>query len=309
MTDAFPTPVLLATDGSEDAALAARVAVELCRKAGSELQVVHVGQGISEYAAHFASPERYSFVVADEARELLDEQVKSINRAGGLVAAAYLELGSPAERIVELAEELEAGLIVMGSRGLGPVERLVLGSVAEGVVHGAPCPVLVVRGGEGAWPPAAVVVGDDSSRASKEAGVLGARVGKLFGASTLLVRSYPKIPGCTDEVGEAAARQAEDRSRQAEEVLEERASELEGLLGRRPRTKVTVGDAAAFILKEARRARPALIGVGCRGLGASGRARSDAMTLGSVSTKVLRAAEGPVLVYPPQSRRSVEETV
>src|SRR3712207_9215315 len=86
------------------------------------------------------------------------------------VAGAHLRKGRPAEEIVALAEELDAGLVVLGSRGLGLVKRLVVGSVAEGVVSLAPCPVLVVRGGEAAWPPSRVVVGDRSEerRVGKE---------------------------------------------------------------------------------------------------------------------------------------------
>jgi hypothetical protein len=59
--------------------------------------------------------------------------------------------------------------VVVGSRGLGAVKRLVVGSVAEGVVRLAPCPVLVMRGGKGAWPPSRIVVGYDPSEGAKEA--------------------------------------------------------------------------------------------------------------------------------------------
>jgi hypothetical protein len=58
---------------------------------------------------------------------------------------------------------LEADLLVVGSRGLGKARRLVTGRVSEGLVHVASRPTLVVRGGEGIWPPKDVVVGDDGS--------------------------------------------------------------------------------------------------------------------------------------------------
>ena len=236
MTQGFPSQTLLATDGSDDAALAAGIAADLCKRTGSELQVVHVGQNISDYARHFSTPERYSFLFAQEARRLLDEQVEGIKRAGGVVEEIFLELGDPADEIVALAEDLEGSLIVMGSRGLGPVERLVLGSVAEGVVHRAPCPVLVVRGGGGSWPPRTVVVGDDASRAAEAAGELAARIGSLFGADAALVRAHPRLPR---EVGSTEAREFEDQISQAEEDLRRRADGLEGMLGRRPRTRRT----------------------------------------------------------------------
>ncbi len=79
-------------------------------------------------------------------RELLDEQVKQIEEDGGSVAEAHLREGSPVREIIGLSEELGAGLIVVvGNRGLGGIQRLVLGSVSEAVVRYASCPVLVVR--------------------------------------------------------------------------------------------------------------------------------------------------------------------
>jgi nucleotide-binding universal stress UspA family protein len=53
--------------------------------------------------------------------------------------------GSPADEIVRCAEEQEAGLIIMGSRGWGEMHAVMLGSVSERVLHSAPCPVLIAR--------------------------------------------------------------------------------------------------------------------------------------------------------------------
>ena len=64
----------------------------------------------------------------------------------GTVAQAHLKIRGPVEEIVTLAEETGAGLIVLGSRGLGGVGRALMGSVSEFVVRYAPCPVLVLRG-------------------------------------------------------------------------------------------------------------------------------------------------------------------
>jgi hypothetical protein len=62
----------------------------------------------------------------------------------------------------------------VGSRGLGQVGRFLLGSVAEAVVHNAPCPILLMRGGEDAWLPTQVVFADDGSEEAKGAGELAA---------------------------------------------------------------------------------------------------------------------------------------
>jgi len=78
-------------------------------------------------------------------RELLDNEVEQVEAAGETVTQAHLSMGKAAPEIVVVAEEIEAGLIAMGSTGQGGVRRALLGSVSESVVKLAHCPVLVVR--------------------------------------------------------------------------------------------------------------------------------------------------------------------
>lgn len=138
----FPTRVLLATDSSSEAALAAQSAVELCEKTGSELHVVHVGEYLSTF---YAYTEEEPAELRDNAQRLLDEEIERIRAEGGRIAEAHLRLGQAAEQIVNLSEELGVGVIVVGSRGLSALRRAVLGSVSENVVRHAHCPVFVVR--------------------------------------------------------------------------------------------------------------------------------------------------------------------
>ena len=145
----FPTKILLATEGSEEAASAARTAADLAQKTGSELHVVlvelstaYVGMGPPEIA-DIPAPEQEE--LDEEAQSLLDTQVRQIKADGGTVRRAYLRVGRPDVEIVALAEELGAGLIVIGSRGLGGIRRALIGSVSDSVVRHAHCPVLVVR--------------------------------------------------------------------------------------------------------------------------------------------------------------------
>jgi nucleotide-binding universal stress UspA family protein len=56
-----------------------------------------------------------------------------------------LRIGRPDEEVIQLSEELGAGLVAVGSRGLGPMKRVLMGSVSDSVVRYAHCPVLVVR--------------------------------------------------------------------------------------------------------------------------------------------------------------------
>ena len=228
-----------------------------------------------------------------EAWELLQEQADRMRDAGATVAGAHLRKGRPAEEVVGLAEELAADLVIVGSRGLGQAKRLVTGSVSEGIVHLASRPTLIVRGGEGAWPPRDVVVGDDGSQEAARAGKLAAQVGKLLEASVLLVSAY-SARLVSPPVRAPMLYTFDELLNKGEDALKERASELEKVLGRLPETKVATGDAAAVLQEIAEEgAKPALVAVGSRGLGGVSR-----FALGSVSTDVMRAVDGPVFVCP-----------
>ena len=142
------TRILLATDGSEEAELATRAAVALAEGTGSELHVVHV----TLIPITLPYPEVLDWredleYVEGKARELLDEQVKKVEDAGGTVARVHLREGQPAEEIIVLAEELGANLIVVGNRHRGRIRRTLAGSVSDWVVRHARCPVLVVGAG------------------------------------------------------------------------------------------------------------------------------------------------------------------
>ena len=139
----FPTKILLATDGSPDATLATQSAIELCENTGSELHLVHVGEYLPMF---FAYTEEEPAELQHNAQRLLDEEAERIRAAGGRIAETHLRLGRPAEQIVNLSEELGAGVVVVGSRGLGGLRRALMGSVSDSVVRHAHCPVFVVRG-------------------------------------------------------------------------------------------------------------------------------------------------------------------
>jgi len=292
----LPKKVLLAVDGSPDAAVAARAAADVCEVAGAELHVAH--------AWHTVPTARLQAFMRAELRrigeEVLEEQVSRLGSAGVDVAAAHLLEGRASDEILDLSERIEAGMIVVGSRGRGGVERLILGSVSEAVVHHARCPVLVLRGGgTPAWPPERVLFAEDGSEASRAAGDLAAALcGGLAArgeARGLVMRVYPRLPEKDAEGREFDPRAAEDDLRREDRALSDRADELARLLGSRPNVRVAVGDPARELLEAASEEVPerTLVALGSRGLGAMGR-----MRLGSVSTKVLRTAQGPILVHP-----------
>jgi nucleotide-binding universal stress UspA family protein len=287
----MPEKVLLATDGSKDAALAARATVDVCEGTGAELHVVHVWYSVPTARLR-------PFMRAELKKlgnELLEEGVKRVEDSGGLVTGAHLLEGRAADERLDLAGQVQAGLVVMGSRGLGPVGRIALGSVSEAVIHHSDWPVLVLRGGEDAWPPERVIFGDDGSEAARAAGDLGASLCGHHGAQALMLRAYPRLPEVDAEGRGFDPRIVDDELRRAEKALLERSRELESRLGSLPKTRLVVGDAAASLLEAAEDApERTLLAVGSRDLGVIGRIR-----LGSVSTKVVHAAKGPVLVHPP----------
>jgi nucleotide-binding universal stress UspA family protein len=138
----FPTKILLATDGSREAELAATTASDLANATNSELHIVHVGELLPTL---LAQTEVEPAQLEREARERLDEQVRRVEEAGGTIKEAHLRLGRADEEIVDLAQSLDVGLIVMGSRGHGRIRRALMGSVSDSVVRHAPCPVTIVR--------------------------------------------------------------------------------------------------------------------------------------------------------------------
>ena len=143
----FPTTILLATDGSQEAQLAATTAADLTQKTNSELHVVTVGPDYPLYELP-EHPAEFEDVLREnrrEAKEMLEQQAKQIEEAGVTINETHLREGRAAEEIVEVAEEIGAGLIVMGSRGYGRLRRALLGSVSDAVVRHAHCPVTIVR--------------------------------------------------------------------------------------------------------------------------------------------------------------------
>jgi nucleotide-binding universal stress UspA family protein len=136
--------ILLAVDGSEHALHAAHVAAELARAMKSEqLRIVVCFDGVPSYLGE-PNLEKVIDQRVLTANEILRQAVEAV---GELPTEIHTELieGDPAESIIEVAKTRESNVIVMGSRGLGRLAGLVLGSTSQKVVSHAPCPVLIVR--------------------------------------------------------------------------------------------------------------------------------------------------------------------
>lgn len=136
--------VLLAVDGSDHALHAARTAADLARAmSSSEFRVVVAYDFIPPY---LGEPNLQYAIDArvNAAQEVLQRALAEIGSLPCEVSTELIE-GDSAEAILDVAETRKSNVIVMGSRGLGTLAGLLLGSTSQKVVAHAPCPVLIVR--------------------------------------------------------------------------------------------------------------------------------------------------------------------
>lgn len=290
------TRILLATDGSENSTLAGRAAADLSNKTAAELHVVHVWTYVPPPGYPALSFDDYPRAAEEETVQLLRREAWNARVAGGRVVGEHAREGKPAEEILALAEELAVDLVVVGSRRAGRIKRLIAGSVSECVVHRASRPVLVVCGRT--WPAGRVVVADDGSESARKAGDLAAEIANLSRAEVVVVRAYEHPPEPVGGWSAQDRRELDEALWRNRRDLKMRAEQLEAVAPCRPKTRLIMSEAASAVtsVAEESEGEETLFAVGSRGLRAHERA-----LLGSVSTAVLRAADGPVLIVPPET--------
>jgi nucleotide-binding universal stress UspA family protein len=141
-------PILVAVDFSAVARHALAWALDHAQHLGAEVHTIHVierrfhaGDLSAEPTAIKAELSQIHAEAAAELAKLVDADA----RAKVPHLHEHVAFGSPADEIVGIAHDLDAGMIVIGSHGRGAIERVLLGSTAERVVRAARCPVLVVK--------------------------------------------------------------------------------------------------------------------------------------------------------------------
>jgi nucleotide-binding universal stress UspA family protein len=142
-------PILLATDGSPSAAEATREALDLAAGLGVPLVATAVEHVSAPAYGYYGYAEVYSELRKGESehvRHVLDEVAARAAALGIDCETVALE-GVIVDEICTLAQERDAQLLVVGAHGWGSLRRLVFGSVSMGLLHEAPCPVLVARTG------------------------------------------------------------------------------------------------------------------------------------------------------------------
>jgi nucleotide-binding universal stress UspA family protein len=136
--------ILIAVDDDPVSVRAADVASELARALGGEVALIHVNDIVVAYAGDTGIPRKDLIAQTElEGKRLLSGFRQRLSLAPSTLE--FVEVGTPATAITRAAKDWPADLIVIGSHGRSGMRRAMLGSVAEGVMRNAPCPVLVVR--------------------------------------------------------------------------------------------------------------------------------------------------------------------
>ena len=134
--------ILCTTDFSEISGKALNAAKELAVKLSSQLEIVHVFPNyIFEQMKALKDRDGLLKELYNESKDTLEKFL----HASGLTVAGTMEEGEPDRRIVSFAKEKDFDLIVIGARGLGHIEGMLIGSVTDAVLKSAPCPVLVIH--------------------------------------------------------------------------------------------------------------------------------------------------------------------
>jgi nucleotide-binding universal stress UspA family protein len=294
----FPK-ILLAADGSKDAQRAVEAATGLSIKLKTELYLVYVAPDhpyLHAYHDVRHQEDKERFRIEDE--QTLAESVEHVRKAGGTVTESYLRVGDVAKEIVELAEELRVGLVVLGSRGRGRIRRALMGSVSTRVLRHVHCSAMIARGyapgRDHARPPGKILVALDGSQEASAAAEVAREIAKATGAGVHLVYAmqeerYRPHPG--PEMWEGWEEGFEHSKRSARSWLEEQAQRMRGEGAKRVEPHLVLGPPDAAILWLAEEIGTGLVVVGSRGVGGLRRA-----LIGSVSDSVARHAHCPVMV-------------
>jgi nucleotide-binding universal stress UspA family protein len=141
--------IVVGTDGSDTAKQAVRQAIDLAKEVGASLDIVSAYEPVPTSRLREEQrevPEDMQWMV--NAREDVDatlEDAANQAKEAGVKAETFAREGDPADAILDVAEERDSDLIVVGNKGMTGAKRFLLGSVPNKVSHHAPCSVLIVR--------------------------------------------------------------------------------------------------------------------------------------------------------------------
>jgi nucleotide-binding universal stress UspA family protein len=297
--------ILLAYDGSAGAETACRLVAQLRLPRGTELAVVSVVDAPATAWSVVDVPMNRRETEGREIEGLKELDAELSNVAGGLRAPdrtceTRILRGRPATVLVDEAERWNADLVVVGNRGHGVLESLLLGSTSAEVVDHAPCPVLVARH------PSVhrLVVGVDGSESAEQTvatlvawPLLRAAPMSVVGVVEPLSAWDFAAAGAAPQAVEMAIKTQEERVRELATQVDEAVAALRQA-GALADGEIRKGDAADQLIRAATERRADLVVVGTRGLGMIGR-----LLLGSVARKVVLHASASVLIVRPVRER------
>lgn len=292
--------VMLAFDGSAGAEAARDLVAHLRWPAGTAITLVAVLQrgpelfGAPEYAVVPESSREATALMLADLQATLQAAAAPLKAPGRMVDTRVIR-GRPASALLDEATALQPDLIVMGSRGHGPLASMLIGSVSTEVVDHAPCPVLVARR------PSVhrLLVGVDGSESAQRAVAtlstwpifagLPARVVAVCDrpagwGSSLSAAFYPVIGAEAGDTGR------DERRGRAEQIAEAACEDL-ARVGLQATLELREGDPANELIRAATEDDADMIVMGSRGLSALSR-----LALGSVARKVLLHTHASVLV-------------
>src|SRR4051812_17070013 len=141
--------IVVGTDGSDTASEAVRQATELANAVGAQVHLVSAFEPVGNQRLREERqqvPEDMSWMVnqREDVDATLRAAAEQISEAGVQVET-YARQGDPADAILDVAEEKNADLIVVGNKGMSGAKRFLLGSVPNKVSHHAPCSVMIIR--------------------------------------------------------------------------------------------------------------------------------------------------------------------
>jgi nucleotide-binding universal stress UspA family protein len=142
--------IVVGTDGSETASTAVRHAIALAVELGARLQIVSAYEPTADERlllerTQVPADVEWTVNPRSDVLDLLGRAQSEARAAGVAAVETFARQGDAADAIIDVAEEQEADLIVVGNKGMTGAKRFLLGSVPNKVSHHAPCSVLVVR--------------------------------------------------------------------------------------------------------------------------------------------------------------------
>jgi nucleotide-binding universal stress UspA family protein len=280
--------ILYPTDGSEPAREAFEYALDVADHHGAELHVLSVADTTRDSLVRIRGD------VVDALERAGQRAVtEAADRAGehGVEAVTAVRQGRPDAEILSYAEQVDAGLVMLPTRGRGVVEETLFGSVAQQVLRQATRPVLTVRPGTdpGAHHPyRRVLVPTDGSDPADAAVETGAVVARAYDARLDLL-SVVNLASLGADI--RSEMQADTLENHAHDVVEEAVAAAEA---------AGVGSVSGFVEHAPAVHRAVLGHVEAHGtdlvvLGTHGRGAVDRLLLGSVAGKLVRTAPVPVM--------------